>query len=139
MLVMALGILSGCEAGDRSAQAVDEIGAAEAAFAQMAKEKGVPAAFLAFAADNGVLLRNNSIIEGHDAMKAYFDSSTLDSVQLTWSPDKIVAAKSGDLGYTYGKYLFSALDSSGQTISSEGIFHTVWQKQTDGTWKFVWD
>ena len=45
------------------------------------------------------------------------------------------AAASGDLGYTYGKYQFSAVDSSGQEIKAEGIFHTVWKKQPDGFWK----
>ena len=131
--------LAGCEAPDLSSQAEAEIKAAEAAFAKMAKDEGVPAAFLAFAASDVVMLRNNSLVEGHDAMRAFFEKSTLDSVQLSWSPDKVVAAKSGDLGYTYGKYQFSAVDTAGQTIRSEGIFHTVWQRQADGSWKFVWD
>lgn len=47
--------------------------------------------------------------------------------------------KSGDLAYTYGKYNFSALSTNGEKISSTGIFHTVWKKQDDGSWKYVWD
>lgn len=139
LLPALLLAFAGCDAPDLSLQAAAEIAAAETAFANMAKEEGVPAAFLAFAADDAVLMRNNSLIEGHDAMRAYFEKSTLDSVQLSWTPDKVVASKSGDLGYTYGKYQFSAVDTSGQVIRSEGIFHTVWQRQADGAWKFVWD
>ncbi len=139
LLPALLLALAGCKAPDQSALAEAEIADAEAAFAKMAAEQGVPAAFLAFAAEDAVMMRNNSLVEGHDAMRAYFEKSTLDSVQLSWSPDKVVAAKSGDLGYTYGKYQFSAVDTAGQKISSEGIFHTVWQKQPDGAWKFVWD
>lgn len=113
LLPTLLLALAGCEAPDQSAQAEAEIAAAEAAFAKMAAEQGVPAAFLAFAAEDAVMMRNDALIEGHDAMRAYFEKSTLDSVQLTWSPDKVVAAKSGDLGYTYGKYQFSAVDTAG--------------------------
>jgi ketosteroid isomerase-like protein len=45
----------------------------------------------------------------------------------------------GDLGYTWGSYTFTATDSLGATHRSEGIFHTVWKRQPDGSWKFVWD
>lgn len=143
-LLVSMLLLTGifaCEtkAPDLSSQAAEEIRRAEAAFAQMAKEKGVPEAFLAYAADDAVMLRNDVLVEGQEGMRAYFSKSTLDSVQLTWQPDKVVAAKSGELGYTYGRYQFSAKDTSGQLIQSEGIFHTVWQKQEDGNWKFVWD
>lgn len=36
-------------------------------------------------------------------------------------------------------YTYSVTDSTGETKSSSGIFHTVWKRQADGTWKFVWD
>jgi ketosteroid isomerase-like protein len=134
-----LAAIAACESPDHRRSAAAEIEAAELAFAKMAKEQGVPAAFLAYAADSAVLMRNDALIEGKDAMQAYFAKSTLDSVQLAWAPDKVVASRSGDLGYTYGKYQFSAKGSTGQVIRAEGIFHTVWQKQADGTWKFVWD
>jgi ketosteroid isomerase-like protein len=140
-LFFALSMLA-CQspqAPDLSTQAAGEIREAELAFAKMAREKGVPVAFLAYAAPNAVMMRNDVLIEGHEAMKAYFSKNTLDSVQLAWEPDKVVASKSGDLGYTYGKYQFSAKDSTGQRLQAQGVFHTVWQKQADGTWKFVWD
>ncbi|MFC2138829.1 YybH family protein, partial [Bacteroidota bacterium] len=60
-------------------------------------------------------------------------------VKLEWKPDYIDVSTSGDLGYTFGKFTFSAKDTTGKLIESEGIFHTVWKRQEDGSWKYVWD
>lgn len=108
-------------------------------FAAMAKEKGMADAFLAFAAEDAVLNRNDKLIKGKDAIKAYFEQQTLVNVQLTWEPDFVDVAASGDLGYTYGKYTFSATNSNGEPVHAIGLFHTVWKRQNDGSWKFVWD
>ena len=116
-----------------------EILNAEEAFAAMAAEKGTAEAFVHFAADDAVLLRGNSLITGKDQIsESYKDQPSLE-VKLEWKPDYIDVASSGDLGYTYGKFRFSAVDSSGNAIESDGIFHTVWKRQADGSWKFVWD
>jgi ketosteroid isomerase-like protein len=128
-----------CEQKDLSLAAASEIEAAELAFANRVAEKGIKTAFVEFAAEDAVLMRNDKIISGKQRIYEYYSNSALDSVKLSWTPEKVVAAKSGDLGYTYGKYKFSAVDSSGKPLKAEGIFHTVWKKQTDGSWKFVWD
>lgn len=60
-------------------------------------------------------------------------------MSLQWDADFVDVSKSGELAYTYGKYTFTAIDSTGKTIDDKGIFHTVWKKQKDGKWKFVWD
>lgn len=116
-----------------------EVRQAEKDFNDLAAREGVPAAFLAFAAEDAVLNRNNQIFKGKEAMKTYFEAGTLQNVSLIWAPDFVDVSASGDMAYTYGKYQFSAVDSTGQEIKSEGIFHTVWKKQTDGSWKFVYD
>jgi len=116
-----------------------EILETEKAFAEMAKIEGLPKAFLAYADEAAVLNRNNTIIKGKPAIKEYFKKQTLREVKLEWTPDFVEVSQSGDLGYTYGKYSFSAKDTSGQKIESEGIFHTVWKKQADGNWRYVWD
>lgn len=124
---------------DSKVQAEKEVLEIEAAFTEMAAKEGVPAAFLAFAAEDAVLMRGNRIIEGKSAMEDYFKSSTLEDVKLEWTPGFVRASKSGDMAYTYGPYTFSARDTSGQPIEATGIFHTVWVKQEDGQWKFVYD
>jgi hypothetical protein len=57
---------------------------------------------------------------------------------LSWTPDFIGVSDCGTLGYTYGKYVFSIKDSSGNSIDQTGIFHTVWKKQNK-EWRYVWD
>ena len=117
-----------------------EIVDTEHAFAEMTKAEGIPKAFLSFAADDVVLLRNNSLIKGKDDLKASYEKSlTSRAISLTWAPDFVDVSSSGDLGYTYGKYVYTSTDSLGNSTSNEGIFHTVWKRQRDGSWKFVWD
>lgn len=120
-------------------QLKQEIRETEQAFAKMAMEEGVKEAFIAFAADDAVLNRSNRIISGKQAIKGYFDKQTLTEIKLLWEPEFIDVAQSGDLAYTYGPYTFAAKDSTGKIIEADGIFHTVWKRQPDGCWKYVYD
>jgi ketosteroid isomerase-like protein len=119
----------------------DEILATERAFAKMAMDDGIPAAFLEYAAEDAVLLRNNNLIIGREALRESYSEQHAGGtkVSLNWSPDFVDVSLSGDLGYTYGKYTFTTTDSVGHTNVMEGVFHTVWKRQPDGKWRFVWD
>lgn len=116
-----------------------EILKTEAEFARMAEEEGIAAAFTFFAADSAVLNRGGKIIKGKEAITAYHQAQSLDNIHLVWTPDFVSVSRSGDLGYTYGTYTLSAPDSAGNMAESQGIFHSVWEKQSDGSWKYVWD
>ena len=122
-------------------KAKQEIIDAERAFNNMAQDEGIAAAFLHFAADSAVLMRNNKLIVGKAAIEISFGNNFAkqEGVSLTWEPEFVDVAKSGDLGYTYGKYIYSVTDSSGAISRDTGIFHTVWKLQENGEWKFVWD
>ncbi len=117
-----------------------EIIETESAFAEMAKKEGIPKAFVNFAADDAAVLRGEDLIVGKDALRASYENRpSSEDVTLAWTPDFVDVSSSGDLGYTYGKYTYTSTDSLGNVQSNEGIFHTVWKRQADGTWKFVWD
>jgi len=137
--------LNACTSNYSSEEKVDleqlkaEIRQTEQAFNDMAAREGVPAAFLAFAAEDAVLNRNDQMIRGKKAIRTYFEAQSLKDVSLTWTPDFVEVAAAGDMAYTYGKYQFSAKDNKGQDIQAKGIFHTVWKKQADGSWKYVYD
>ena len=109
----------------------------ELEFSNMAQKEGMNKAFLAFVADDAVMLRGDKLIKGKDSIKSFMKKST--SKGLSWKPDFVDVSTSGDLGYTYGKYTYKYKDSLGNDNMSEGIFHTVWKRQPDGNWKFVWD
>ncbi|GAA4303300.1 YybH family protein [Aestuariibaculum suncheonense] len=106
-------------------------------FSEMAQKEGINKAFLYFASEEAVLLRNNKLIKGKSALAEYMTNSN--SKNLKWSPDFVDVALSGDLAYTYGEYTYTHQDSTGNDITTKGIFHTVWKRQNDGSWKFVWD
>lgn len=117
-----------------------EIVEAEESFAALALDEGISTAFLTYASEDAVLSRNNQIIDGRENIKIWFESRPhAAGSSLSWKPDFVDVSSSGDLGYTYGKYQFTSLDSLGNPQTSSGIFHTVWKRQKDGSWKFVWD
>ena len=119
------------------AKAKEEILAAEAAFCKFAKERGVEAAFLEFAADDAVICRTTKVYKGKDGIRKFYDHKDKND-QLTWKPDFVGVSEAADMGYTYGEYDFSGL-RAGTTLTDHGVFHTVWKKQKDGSWKFVLD
>ncbi|NVK52833.1 MAG: nuclear transport factor 2 family protein [Flavobacteriaceae bacterium] len=114
-----------------------EIVDTEAAFAKMAKKQGINKAFVAYAADEAVLMRGNQLIKGKEAITKFMKLQV--SKGLAWKPDYVEVSTSGDLGYTYGYYTFTYQDSTGNNVESKGVFHSVWKRQDDGSWKFVWD
>ena len=106
-------------------------------FAKMADEAGVAAAFYEYAADSAVIGRGGKIIKGREAIRDYYAKALKPGTSLQWAPD--FADVSGDIGYTWGKYTHFVPDSTGKITESHGVFHTVWKRQTDGSWRFVWD
>lgn len=110
-------------------------------FSAMAQSVGIEEAFLHYASEEAVIMRNNKVFEGKNALQEYFNNIPIsdNKVSLIWAPDFVDVAESGDLAYTYGKYTYTVTDTSGQLNESKGIFHTVWKRQEDGKWKFVWD
>jgi ketosteroid isomerase-like protein len=60
------------------------------------------------------------------------------SMKLTFASDKVGVAQSGDLAYTRGHYAIEATDpKTKQPKTDTGSYLTVWQKQSDGSWKAV--
>ena len=125
------------QAKDAQSKAKEDIMAAEAAFCKMAKEKGVEAAFLEFAADDAVICRTTKMYKGKEGIKKYYDRQDK-ADQLTWKPTFVSVSESTDMGYTYGEYDFSGT-RAGSVMTDHGIFRTIWKKQKDGSWKFVLD
>ena len=118
-----------------------EIEQAEADFNKIVAEQGLAEAFTFFADSSAVIKRkNDSLIFGKAGINNFYSSSrSKTKTTLEWKPDFIDVSESGELGYTYGKYTFAVYDSLGNKTDHHGIFHTVWKKQKDGSWKYVWD
>jgi len=142
--VVALMLLISCnvnvKTGDQEEKAIKEIRDAEKEFEKMAAEKGIAEAFWFFADSNATIKRqNDSLIHGKAQIRQFYSAPFYSTAKVTWSPDHVEASSSGDMGYTYGKYVWQAKDTAGKVSEFKGIFHTVWKKQDDGSWKYVWD
>ncbi len=125
---------------DLKEKAKEEIAQAEKDFQKMTIEKGIKVAFPFYADSDAVVKGNNdSLIKGKDAIANLYSSPNFAKVSLIWSPDFVDASEDGKLGYTYGKFVWQSKDSTGKTNEFKGVFHTVWKKQKDGSWKYVWD
>lgn len=106
-------------------------------FAKMAQERGNKEAFIYFAAEDAVMLSHlQNPIFGKDEIGKSFDDS---DGNLEWEPVYSDVSSSLDLGYTWGKYIYSYIDKNGTAKKSFGKYTSIWKKQTDGKWKWVVD
>jgi len=134
-----LVIISACNKEIDKELVKKEIFSSEKAFEAMALEKGRVEAFFYFADENAVIKRGNELISGKENIRKYYESQPDDSSSLSWTPDFIDVSDCGTLGYTYGTFILKTRDEKGALVESTGVFHTIWKKQDDGTWKYVWD
>lgn len=82
---------------------------------------------------------NDSLIFGKEGIRNFYSADYYRTTSLQWEPDFVEVAASGDLAYTYGRYVLQSKDSTGKISERTGVFHTIWKKQADGSWKYVWD
>lgn len=109
-------------------------------FQQSLVSEGAASAFFKFAADSAVIKReNDTLITGRDAIRNYYSNPFYKNAVAVWEPDFIDVSDDETMAYTFGKYEWTFTDSTGQKSNYKGIFHTVWKKMKDGTWKYVWD
>ena len=108
-----------------AANPLDEVISAERAFAAETRERGFKPGFLAWVADDGFVFRTGPVPARAD-IEAQPDALP-DTPPLHWWPLFAGVANSGDLGFTTG----------GATIPVR--YFTVWQRQADGRWRWVYD
>jgi ketosteroid isomerase-like protein len=101
---------------------------------------GVAEAFALYADSNAVILRgNDSLIKGRSAIRNYYSRPVFNGASVKWAPDFSEVSANGDMAYSYGKYVWLLKDSTGKESVYKGLYHTIWKKQPDGSWKYVWD
>lgn len=108
-----------------AAAPADPLVEVERAFAARTAEVGVKRGFLAFAAPDGILLQPGPV-NARTSLAAAPEAKPGDPT-LSWWPLWAGIATSGDLGFTTG----------GASIPVR--YFTVWQRQGDGSWKWIYD
>lgn len=105
----------------------------ELEFARTAKEKGTREAFLAFAAEDGIIFRRTAV----NARQTWSQAPASTGL-LSWYPIFADVSGAGDLGYTTGPYEFRE-KAGDEKPAGQGYFMTIWRRQADGSWKFALD
>ncbi|HUR60224.1 MAG TPA: DUF4440 domain-containing protein [Opitutaceae bacterium] len=115
----------------------DEVVRTEAEFFEHALRHGLSTALHAYMAPDGFVA--NSLVLGRDALaaKAKADEGKPRPNVIRWKPLRAEVAASGDLGYTWG--VAEAGPGAEGPFKPYGIYVTIWQRQPDGKWKFVYD
>jgi ketosteroid isomerase-like protein len=112
----------------------------DAAFSRMSVAEGMPAAFLAYAAPDAVMLSQSGVaIKGWESLRDLLSGRPGGATTLVWTPLYADIAESGELGYTYGASHLSGTGPNGEPIEARGHYVSVWKRQLDGSWKWVLD
>lgn len=116
-----------------------ELFAVDSLFNIHCQSNGFSQAFIEFAAEDVILMRQNQFpIVGKNLLKKSY-SAIKKQPNLAWSPVYADVAASGDLGYTFGKWKLVSETASGADTVSYGVYISIWKRQSDGLWKYVFD
>jgi len=115
-----------------------KVRAADSLFSDLSDRMGVGYAFSNTIAPLGVLFSSPRLVVGPDATRELY-AARGNGAALTWHPVFAWVAGSEDLGFTVGEYIATLRGPSGAAVQRFGKYLTVWQRQGDGTWKFVAD
>ena len=136
LLLLLLFAASSFAEKEKSAKGANLLLQLEAHFAADVRQHGHDA-FLAYFAEDGVEIVDVGGINDKDAMRRH--PPWPEGTTLTWTPVHAEMAASGDLGYTYGNYVYSAKNKEGKLVAHYGKYTSIWKKQKDGQWKVVVD
>ena len=128
-VLFSLCVLAAACATAPTTPAAAPVIAAERAFAARAAEVGWVRAFRDFVAPDGIILRAAPV----GAPEAFAAIPDTGDKSLEWWPAYAGISRSGDLGFTTGP----ALTGDGPDVRVH--YFTLWRRQPDGSWKWVFD
>ena len=150
-LLLSIGLITACRtrvenpramnpAAAVRQKAIDEIREADQNFSILSEKQGMAKAFTTYAADDVIKLNDGAAPTiGFDSLRAQMSRLPANSPVLSWQVIKADAATSGDLGYTFGQWMLTNKDATGQRKAQYGVYMTVWKRQRNGQWRFVLD
>ncbi len=144
-LPAALSLLVACGPGGSArvdtAKIVDAIQADEVR-TNVDYTSGDPAKVAAhFAPDATLMVPGAPPIVGTAAIKTTIKTMMDDpAFAFTFSSDRVVAAASGDVAVSRGRYSLTQTDPGAHAAkTSTGAYVTLWRRQPGGAWKAAWD
>ena len=126
MLILILALPA--SAADRA----EEVRATEIAFAKAFADREAKK-FFSYLADDAQFLGRQKTMRGKQEVIAVWSEFFKPAVApFRWEPDRVVTNAAGDLGFSSGP----VFDEAGTQI---GTFTSTWTKQSDGSWKILFD
>jgi ketosteroid isomerase-like protein len=116
---------------------LNELADAERAFAAYTVKEGFRDGFIKFFADDGIGFGPHPERTREKLMKLPPPTGPR-KVVFNWAPMFGDISEAGDLGYTTGPVLYTDVTENPRP-PRHGMYFSVWQKQSDGTWKVVVD
>jgi ketosteroid isomerase-like protein len=128
VVALAFILTASCATAPEVATA-DPVIAAERAFAADGAERGWAAAFRRAAAPDAITLSPDPVNAHENLARFEGDGERT----LDWRPAYAGVARSGDFGFTTGPFQIRGRDGI------IGHYFTVWRRQPDGGWKWIFD
>lgn len=119
-----------------TAKDMENMAQAERDFSATAVKEGFRDSFIKFFADDGIGFGPAPEHLKENLLKTP-PSTQPRAVIFKWQPYFCDISIDGDMGYTTGPLLYEAVD--GKRPPRHGMYFSVWQKQTDGSWKVAID
>lgn len=127
VLIASLALIAADRAQAASGPPAAQIEAAERAFAADGLALGIKGSFLKHMADDAIVFEPFPVA----AKPLYAGRSPDGEPKLEWWPAWVVASTSGDLGLSTGP---SAVNGK-----RGGWYATIWRKDADGSWRWIYD
>jgi ketosteroid isomerase-like protein len=119
--------------------AEDAVRAADVAWSKAAGAQDLANVALYYAEDATVMPPNSPIVSGRDAAQRAWATMLVPGNSISWAPNTVVSAASGDYVYDQGTYTASIKGADGKAVADTGKYLCVWRKQPDGVWQAEWD
>jgi ketosteroid isomerase-like protein len=113
---------------------------AERAFSDHAQQVGLRAAFAQYGSADAINLggpADTTFVVGSEAIgRAVSAGEPSSGSSVSWSPDRVIIASSGDFGVTLGTIRVNQPDSTG--VQRTFPFFTIWRREsTNAPWRYI--
>ena len=133
----ALSLVAACATETPSGDAAGELMATDRAFVAETAARGAEG-WASYFTDDGRMYQRVGVLVGRDAIRTAMEPAfTPGTTELRWEPDTAIAAASGELGYTRGRWQYVSL--ADDSVIGSGRYVSIWHRQPDGTWKVALD
>ncbi|PIC02015.1 DUF4440 domain-containing protein [Caulobacter sp. X] len=126
-ILLGVGLASTLFVSAQAQTPAAQVEAAERAFAADGLALGVRDSFLKHMADDAIVFAPGPV----SARALYEQRPSSKKPKLEWWPQRVVAARSGDLALSVGPWAING--------KRGGYYATIWRREPNGGWKWIYD